>query len=108
MCILDRHIDGSIGKRCCTHTYYCSLGLPLVEEEVLDPLNCTEVRSVPSLNHPSAREDVGTIAACAQIAKGNCPPLMELLCPFQLLYTDDVKRLAAESARERVCWVGTI
>ena len=75
---------------------------------MLDPLNCTEVHSVPSLNHPSAREDVRTIAACAQIAKDNCPPLMELLCPFQLLYTDDVEQLAAESARERVCWVSAI
>ena len=75
---------------------------------MLDPLNCTEVHSVPSPNHPSAREDVGMIAARAQIAKGNCPPLMGLLCPFQLLYTNDVKRLAAESARERVHWVGTI
>ena len=74
----------------------------------LDLLNCTEVRSVPSPNHPSAREDVGTIAARAQIAEGNCPPLMELLCPFQLLYSDGVERLAAESARERVRWVGAI
>ena len=39
---------------------------------MLDPLNCTEVHSVPSLNHPSAREDVRMIAAHAQIAKGNC------------------------------------
>ncbi|KAF8556599.1 hypothetical protein OG21DRAFT_1482945 [Imleria badia] len=74
----------------------------------LDLLNCTEVRSVPSLNHPSAKEDVGTIAARAQIAEGNCPPLMELVCPFQLLYSDGVERLAAESARERVRWVGAI
>ena len=74
----------------------------------LDLLNCTEVRSVPSPNHPSAKEDVGTVAARAQIAEGSCPPLMELLCPFQLLYSDGVERLAAESARERVRWVGAI
>ena len=74
----------------------------------LDLLNCTEVRSVPSPSHPSAREDVGTIAARAQIAEGNCPPLLELLCPFQLLYSDGVERMAAESARERVRWVGAI
>ncbi|KAF8128709.1 hypothetical protein EV363DRAFT_412554 [Boletus edulis] len=74
----------------------------------LDLLNCTEVRSVPSPSHPSAKEDVGTIAARAQIAEGNCPPLMELLCPFQLLYSDGVERLAAESARQRVRWVGAI
>lgn len=74
----------------------------------LDLLNCTEVRSVPSLSHPSAKEDVGTIAARAQIAEGSCPPLMELLCPFQLLYSDGVERLAAESARQRTRWVGAI
>lgn len=74
----------------------------------LDLLNCTEVRSVPSPSHPSAKEDVGTIAARAQIAEGDCPPLMELLCPFQLLYSDGVERLAAESARERVRWVSAI
>jgi hypothetical protein len=32
----------------------------------LDLLNCTEVRSVPSPTHPSAADDVGTIAARAQ------------------------------------------
>ncbi|KAF8545921.1 hypothetical protein OG21DRAFT_1528170, partial [Imleria badia] len=74
----------------------------------LDLLNCTEVHSVPSPSHPSAKEDVGTIAARAQIAEGSCPPLMELLCPFQLLYSDGVKRLAAESARQRTRWVGAI
>ncbi|KAI6107774.1 hypothetical protein EDD16DRAFT_1868839, partial [Pisolithus croceorrhizus] len=74
----------------------------------LDLLNCTEVRSVPSPTHSSAREDVGTIAARTQVAEGQGPDLMELLCPFQLLYTDGVERLAAESARERVRWVSAI
>ncbi|KAG9313810.1 hypothetical protein JVU11DRAFT_6171 [Chiua virens] len=74
----------------------------------LDLVNCIEVRSVPSPNHPSAREDVGTIAARAQVAEGNSSPLLELLCPFQLLYGDGVERLAAESARERVRWVSAI
>ncbi|KAI6145311.1 hypothetical protein BKA82DRAFT_4312648 [Pisolithus tinctorius] len=74
----------------------------------LDLLNCTEVRSVPSPTHSSATEDVGTIAARAQVAEGQGPDLMELLCPFQLLYTDGVERLAAESARERVRWVSAI
>ncbi|KAF9224785.1 hypothetical protein BS17DRAFT_731403 [Gyrodon lividus] len=74
----------------------------------LDLLNCTEVRSVPSPTHPSAEEDVGTIAAQAQVAEGDSHPLMELLCPFQLLYTDGVERLAAESARERVRWVSAV
>ena len=33
---------------------------------ILDLLNCTEVRSVPSPTHPSAASDVGTIAAKEQ------------------------------------------
>jgi hypothetical protein len=74
----------------------------------LDLLNCTEVRSVPSPTHPSAKEDVGTIAALAQIAEGSSAPLMDVLCPFQLLYGDGVERLAAESARERVRWVSAV
>jgi hypothetical protein len=74
----------------------------------LDLLNCTEVRSVPSPPHSSAREDVGTIAARTQVAEGQGPDLMELLCPFQLLYTDGVERLAAESARKRVRWVSAV
>jgi hypothetical protein len=74
---------------------------------------------VPSPTHSSAREDVGTVAALAQndesVVGGNGSGsggggrgLMELLCPFQLLYGDGVERLAAESARERVRWVSAI
>ncbi|EGO01064.1 hypothetical protein SERLA73DRAFT_151625 [Serpula lacrymans var. lacrymans S7.3] len=74
----------------------------------LDLLNCTEVRSVPSPTHSSAREDVGTMAAKTQAEEKETPALMELLCPFQLLYSDGVERLAAESARERVRWVSAI
>ncbi|KAF7970280.1 hypothetical protein HWV62_24474 [Athelia sp. TMB] len=70
---------------------------------MLNLLNCTEVPSVPSPVHVSAREDVGTIATVAQDAEsvGEGGELMELLCPFQLLYGDGVERLAAESAQER-------
>jgi hypothetical protein len=74
----------------------------------LDLLNCTEVRSVPSPTHPSAREDVGTLAAREQSELMDGEGLMEILCPFQLLYGDGVERLAAESARERVRWVSAI
>lgn len=84
----------------------------------LDLLNCTEVRSVPSPMHPTARDDVGTIAAREQSAlaagggggEGQLGEmgLMEMLCPFQLLYGDGVERLGAESARERVRWVSAI
>ncbi|KZV84894.1 hypothetical protein EXIGLDRAFT_271880 [Exidia glandulosa HHB12029] len=76
----------------------------------LDLLNCTEVRSVPSPTHPSAQDDVGTIAARQQMedAGGDSGALLELLCPFQLLYADGVERLGAESARERVRWVGAL
>ena len=82
----------------------------------LDLLNCTEVRSVPSPTHPSARDDIGTIAAQAQTNDQDNPDLghlgdmnlVEALCPFQLLYSDGVERLGAESARERVRWVSAI
>ena len=69
---------------------------------------------MPSPTHSSAREDVGTVAALAQSDESGGGEgeggrgLMELLCPFQLLYGDGVERLAAESARERVRWVSAI
>ncbi|KAI9510652.1 hypothetical protein F5148DRAFT_1177465 [Russula earlei] len=79
----------------------------------LDLLNCTEVRSVASPTHPSARDDVGTTAAKAQTANTQAESfgelgLMETLCPFQLFYSNGVERLGAESARERVRWVSAI
>lgn len=82
----------------------------------LDLLNCTEVRSVPSPTHPTARDDIGTIAAQAQVDGQDGPDLghlgdmnlMETLCPFQLLYSDGIERLGAESARERVRWVSAV
>ena len=79
----------------------------------LDLLNCTEVRSVASPTHPSAQDDVGTIAARAQTANAQAEGfgelgLVETLCPFQLFYGDGVERLGAESARERVRWVSAI
>ncbi|KAF8264199.1 hypothetical protein EI94DRAFT_1703425 [Lactarius quietus] len=33
---------------------------------------------------------------------------METLCPFQLFYSGGMEQLGTESAREHVCWVGTI
>ncbi|QRV75841.1 hypothetical protein RhiJN_10835 [Ceratobasidium sp. AG-Ba] len=69
----------------------------------LNLANCTEVRSVPPPSHPSACDDVGSVAARLQ-----SPGLAETLCPFQLLYTDGVERLGTDTARERVCWVGAI
>ena len=68
------------------------------------------MRYVPSPLHPSARDDVGTIAAQRQADEGAVgeADLMEKLCPFQLLYADGVERLGAESARERVRWVSAI
>ena len=76
----------------------------------LDLLNCTEVRSVPSPTHREAADDIGTIAARTMDEEGRHAErnLVDMLCPFQLLYTDGVERLGAESARERVRWVGAI
>lgn len=85
----------------------------------LDLINCMEVRSVPSPSHPNSRDDIGTVAARTQVeaaqrgeriggmAEGDWD-LVEMLCPFQLLYSDGVERLGAESARERVRWVRAI
>jgi hypothetical protein len=74
----------------------------------LDLLRCTEVMSVPSLTHPNARGDVGTVAARTQSEGSDSQSLMELLCPFQMYYEDGIERLAVESARERVRWVSAI
>jgi hypothetical protein len=82
----------------------------------LDLLNCIEVRSVPSPTHPTARDDIGTIAARMQSENAERSDgtqlgeigLLETLCPFQLLYSDGVERLGAESARERMRWVSAI
>ena len=74
-------------------------------------VHCTEVRSVPSPSQPSARDDIGSIAARLQMGGStstNGYDLVEMLCPFQLLYIDGVERLGAESARERVRWVSAI
>ena len=85
----------------------------------LDLLNCIEVRSVPSPLHPTAQDDIGTMAARMQSEQaassgsrgqpsGADMGLMETLCPFQLFYADGIERLGAESARERVRWVSAI
>jgi hypothetical protein len=71
----------------------------------LDLLNCTSVVSVPSPTHPSAQDDVGTIAARLQSAERGGQPLVDMLVPFHLLYGDGVERLAAESLLERQRWV---
>ncbi|QRW01551.1 hypothetical protein RhiLY_00548 [Ceratobasidium sp. AG-Ba] len=69
----------------------------------LDLVKYTEVRSAPSPSHPSARDDVGIVAARLQ-----SPELAETLCLFQLLYADGVERLGTDTAGERVRWVGAI
>ncbi|KAG8726449.1 hypothetical protein FRC10_007117 [Ceratobasidium sp. 414] len=69
----------------------------------LDLVNCTGVRSAPPPSHPSARDDVGRVAARLQSLE-----LAETLCAFQLLYADGVEWLGTDTARERVRWVGAI
>ena len=66
----------------------------------LDLLNCTSVVSVSSPTHPTAQDDVGTIAARLQSAERGGQPLVDMLVPFHLLYGDGVERLAAESLLE--------
>ncbi|KAF9557793.1 hypothetical protein CPC08DRAFT_764341 [Agrocybe pediades] len=74
----------------------------------LDLLNCTSVQSAPSPTHPSARDDVGTMAAMQQNTEGVGQSLMETLVPFHMLYADGVERLAAESLLERQKWVNRL
>ena len=84
----------------------------------LDLLNCTEVRSVLSPTHPTAKDDIGTIATQTQVNNQDDPDPghpgdmnmnpMETLCPSQLFYSDGVERLGGESARERVRWVSAV
>jgi hypothetical protein len=73
----------------------------------LDLLNCTNVQSAPSPTHPTAADDVGTIAAFSQhTADGQF--LSDILMPFQMLYADGVERLAAETVLERQKWVNRL
>ncbi|EFI27493.1 hypothetical protein CC1G_15528 [Coprinopsis cinerea okayama7 len=75
----------------------------------LDLLNCTSVVSVPSPTHPSAREDVGTVAARLQMEEARDEvPLMDILVPFHMVYADGVERLGAESLGERSKWVNRL
>ncbi|KAG6841362.1 hypothetical protein C0991_011905 [Blastosporella zonata] len=71
----------------------------------LDLLNCTNVQSAPSPTHPSARDDIGTIAAKSQSLDRDGQPLMDMLVPFHMLYADGVERLGTESLLERQRWV---
>ena len=66
----------------------------------LDLLNYAEVRSVPS----GTREDIETIPTRVQVAGGHGSNLLELLCSSsQLLFSNDIVKLAAKSTHERDC-----
>ena len=72
----------------------------------LDLLNATEVESTHSPTDPRAAEDYGTQAARRQSHEGL--NLVSILCPFHLLYSDGIERLAAESPIECAVWVNAI
>ncbi|KAG8896916.1 hypothetical protein FRC01_011561, partial [Tulasnella sp. 417] len=74
----------------------------------LDLTNCTEVHIARSPSHHAARNDISSIAAREQSNAPGSDNIVDLLCPFQLIYGDGVERLAAESARERARWVAAI
>jgi hypothetical protein len=74
----------------------------------LDLMNCTNVQSAPSPTHPSARDDIGALAARQQSNDRNGLPLMDMLVPVHMLYSDGIERLAAESLLERQKWVNRI
>ena len=73
----------------------------------LNLLNYTGIRSVPSPTRPGACDDIGSGTARLMDAENpGGPSLVQTLYPFQLLYTDDIEHLGAESLREQVRWVG--
>src|SRR5271168_3568761 len=74
----------------------------------LDLLNCTKAQSAYSPLHPLAFDDVVTIAAGRQTNERDGQSLTDVLVPFQMLYSDGVERLAAESLQERQKWVNRI
>ncbi|PCH37434.1 hypothetical protein WOLCODRAFT_158154 [Wolfiporia cocos MD-104 SS10] len=63
-----------------------------------------------------AQADIGTIAARQQSQHASTAgdaqlgelELVQTLCPFQLLYSDGIERLGADSPQERVRWVSAI
>ncbi|KAG9040342.1 hypothetical protein FS837_000765, partial [Tulasnella sp. UAMH 9824] len=91
-----------------TSTFTPELLSPGRDGITLDLVNCTEVRNNPSPSHRSAQNDIGSITAREQRGAPGSENLVALLCPFQMIYGDGVERLAAESAGERVRWVGAI
>ena len=52
------------------------------------------------------RESLGLLSEASRSMQTES--FIDMLCPFQLLYSDGIERLAAESARERVRWVSAI
>ncbi|TIB96293.1 hypothetical protein E3Q18_03222 [Wallemia mellicola] len=67
----------------------------------LDLNHCSEVRSIASPSNPASHKmDLGLVAAREQGG------LEGVLNPFVLVYQDGWERLATDSARERVQWVG--
>jgi len=71
-----------------------------------DLFRCRQVRAMPCASHPSARADIGSVAAYEE--KNTSLNLVEDLYPFHLAYKGDIERLAADSVRERIRWVGFI
>jgi hypothetical protein len=61
---------------------------------------------MPCASHPSARADIGSVAAYEE--KNTSLNLVEDLYPFHVTYKEDIERLAADSVRERIRWVGFI
>jgi len=61
--------------------------------------------------HPTAKDDIGTIAVQANnqddldLGHLDTMNLVKVLCPFQLLYSDDAEGLGAESVYKCLCQV---
>ena len=107
ICMTHPRTVGKDARHCFTLSYFFFRGR-LEGIVALDLLNCTSVQSAPSPTHPSARDDIETIGARSQSMERDGPPLMDMLVPFHMLYTDGVERLAAESLLGRQKWVNRL
>ncbi|KAG8761564.1 hypothetical protein FRC14_002751 [Serendipita sp. 396] len=72
----------------------------------LDLLKCTDVRSTPTLSHPSMTEDPGAIAwnlgnIQGRVSEGD-------IFPIQMVYADGTERIGTNNLRERLSWVASI
>jgi hypothetical protein len=68
----------------------------------LNLLECVDSQSMPTISHPTMREDIGSVAWNQENHAS------EEIYPIHLIFSDGVERVACESLRERLTWAGAI